>query len=795
MTAPTDGTTLLTTTGPGIRLKLALTFSLVIMLVMLLSVLLATRRERAIGLERARLNGLTLGTTIRLGMGEDIVRANYQGLDFFLRRFAVNNRALVEYCFILNPQGKVISSTEADQTGKFVTDPWSLDAAGVGEIAIRRALFRGRPVYDAAVPVNLGGLSWGVIRMGFSLAHEQESVRRFLWYNLSLGLLFILAGIGIAFSLSASFLAPITDLLAATERVGQGDFQARTRITTRDEFEQLGTSFNRMTRELAKKARMRKYLSQAAWEEIEAGTGEVIRGGRREEVAVLFSDLKGFTTFSERHQPEEVVDYLNRFFDHMVQGIADSGGIIDKFIGDCIMGVFLPRQESRWPPEIRAIHAALRMKRNLAEFNLGQAQLGLEEFQTGIGINGGPVVLGNVGAATRLEFTVLGDTVNLAARLEGESRGGTHTQTFLTGPVRRRVERFVDCRLVETKKVKGKTEPVEIYEVTGLTGIPSLRERFGGAPPDEKVEIIQLCGLSRHPEGREFLADLAGNPVTDPPLRTEAIRALGGFMILGDTHARRFLEGLLRTEVDEVLLGSTVSSLALARDREMVPLFRDLAGHAVPRVRANAIEALLALGDPGTRDLLVRLVADHHPRVCANAWLGLWTLGDPEVLPGILGLLEASEATRRAAGAYTVGILAATRRFRSLFGPHPAQGTSPQAAPQGSSPAAPPDPAAAAGTGQGLPESGSPAVRPAGTPGSREMAERLGHCLRAMLRAGDPSERLQAVRSLALIGDARAAPDLAELLSRETDPQVRMELEEATRKLRSDSRPTPALPS
>jgi class 3 adenylate cyclase len=515
-----------------------------------------------------------------------------------------------------------------------------------------------------------------------------------------------------------------------------------------------------MTRELAKKARLRKYVSQAAWEEIEADTGEIVRGGRREDVSVLFSDIQGFTTFTERHQPEEVVDYLNRFFDYMVLAIVEAGGIVDKFIGDCIMGVFLPTPDQKRPPEFRSVLAALRMKRNLADFNLGQAQLGLQEFQTGIGLNGGPVVLGNVGAASRLEFTVLGDTVNLASRLESESREGTSTKIFLSGVLYHRVRELVDARAVGEKQVKGKQQSVEIYEVTGLRNIPFFREQFGSAPVPARIEILQICGLSRVPEGRDFLIEVAGRSTEELAVRGEALRALGGFVLLDDGPARAFLRETVGKNEDEALVGVAVAALALARDDSLGPLFGDLLAHPSHRVRANAVEALLVLLVPDKRDLLKRAARDPHPRVCANALLGLWILEDPDVLYGLLDMLDAPEAPRRSSGAYAVGTLASARSFRLLFEGLPTDG--------GAEPAVP----------------GKPPVESRFPNAARILAR-----LRKMLQGTDASERRQATRSLALIGDAQCAQELVKLLESENDPNVRYELEQTVQKLRHRSVP------
>ena len=162
------------------------------------------------------------------------------------------------------------------------------------------------------------------------------------------------------------------------------------------------------------------YLPRAV---AEAALSETHLGldGKRLDVAVLFSDLRGFTSYGEQLPPEQLVAELNAYLDAMMGTIADHGGIIDKFIGDSIMAVFgVP---SPAPDDAaRAIRAAHAMQTTLAEHNRHREALGRPPLKQGIGVHHGPVAAGNIGNRSRLQFTVIGDTVNIASRLEAHTK-------------------------------------------------------------------------------------------------------------------------------------------------------------------------------------------------------------------------------------------------------------------------------------------------------------------------------------------------------------------------------------
>jgi len=150
--------------------------------------------------------------------------------------------------------------------------------------------------------------------------------------------------------------------------------------------------------------------------------------GERKEVAVLFADIRSFTAYSERNESELIVRQLNEYFERMVQCIAAEGGTVDKFIGDAVMAVFGGLVDLESPTD-NALRAAVAMRSALSELNAGWSAEGIPTFENGVGLHFGPVLQGTIGSSARKEFTIIGDSVNLAARLESLTK--VHEQKIL----------------------------------------------------------------------------------------------------------------------------------------------------------------------------------------------------------------------------------------------------------------------------------------------------------------------------------------------------------------------------
>ncbi len=262
---------------------------------------------------------------------------------------------------------------------------------------------------------------------------------------------------------------PVQTLAEGVRRINEGDYTKEVSINQRDELGKLASAFNHMVKGLAERDRVRsllgKVVSTAIAEELLSKDIEL--GGEERVVTVLFSDLRGFTSLCERYSAEEMLSLLNEYFTRITAVIEANGGVVDKYIGDAIMALYGAPLKHENDAE-RSVKTALEMRRALAELNAGFEQRGVVRLDIGVGINTGIVVAGNMGSKSRLNYTVIGDGVNLASRLEGLTKKyGVHV--IVSGKTRSLAPNFI-FRELDRVRVKGKTEAVAIYEPVGETG-------------------------------------------------------------------------------------------------------------------------------------------------------------------------------------------------------------------------------------------------------------------------------------------------------------------------------------
>jgi adenylate cyclase len=218
-----------------------------------------------------------------------------------------------------------------------------------------------------------------------------------------------------------------------------------------------------------------KYMAPEVVDEIMRHP-EIKLGGERKELSILFSDIAGFTTISERLRPEELVELLNEYLSVMTDIIRLQRGNVNKYLGDGIMAIFgAPLGEPTHAT--LACYAALDSQAALAKLRADWKVQGRPEIAARIGINTGDVVVGNMGSQTRLEYTVMGDTVNLASRLEGANKF-YDTPILIGHRTYELAQSDVEVREVDLLRVKGKLDPVVVYEVLARKGqLDSLRQQ------------------------------------------------------------------------------------------------------------------------------------------------------------------------------------------------------------------------------------------------------------------------------------------------------------------------------
>jgi len=291
-------------------------------------------------------------------------------------------------------------------------------------------------------------------------------------------LLAVVLGLGAAWIISRSMAKPLLELLSTTKKIQGGDFCTHVGKLPEDEIGQLGASFNLMVDELRRKQDLQKaigsYIDPRIVEKvIVPGRPEDVMGQKRL-MTVLFTDLVGFTTLGENLTAGGLVHVINRYFTLMSECVQKERGIIDKFIGDAIMAYWGPPFVAEEEQAIAACRAALAQVDALARFRAELPDLmglrkNLPEINLRIGLATGEVVVGNIGSETARSYTVMGDTVNLASRLESANTM-YGTRILISEETRRMVERGMATREVDLLAVKGKSDPVGIYELLAEQG-------------------------------------------------------------------------------------------------------------------------------------------------------------------------------------------------------------------------------------------------------------------------------------------------------------------------------------
>jgi len=258
-----------------------------------------------------------------------------------------------------------------------------------------------------------------------------------------------------------------------------------------------------------------QYMSETVINHLLEHPEKLQLGGERRRVTLFFSDLAGFTTISERLSPETVVSLLNDYLSRMTEIILAEAGTVDKFEGDAIMA-FWGAPLDQADQASRACRAALRQRAALQELNRGFAGLDLPPLSMRIGLHTGDAIVGNLGSAKRFDYTVIGDTVNLASRLEGVNKFyGSHIMASEVTVAE--CAGVVEFRELDLVAVKGKEQAVRVFEVLGLTGElePELIKR--------RQDFAQALELYRQRRFSEALAGFEAMCTADPedgPART-----------------------------------------------------------------------------------------------------------------------------------------------------------------------------------------------------------------------------------------------------------------------------------
>ncbi|MFP4113136.1 MAG: adenylate/guanylate cyclase domain-containing protein [Spirochaetota bacterium] len=387
-----------------------------------------------------------------------------------------------ELIFAVNADGRLeMSSRDLE-----LTDPGEVDAlarrAAAGSIGWQELVVADEPRVGQAFVFEPFG--WYVLvtdtQDNFYAEVEAISVRTYyiLGGALLLAVLLLLVFAGI---LTRPLSRMVRTMLTITQT---NDLSERVAVEYRDEIGAMARTFNKMLAKLESANRqirtfaLSAVISQRNERKIRSMfqryvPADVIKSvfddpemalmGRDESLAILFTDIRNFTTLSEGFNPYDLVSYLNRYFEPLVDIIVNHGGIVDKYVGDALMAFF---GAPTWTgnEEVQSVLAALEMQQAIAEVNETHIREGRPVFKTGIGVNYGRVIVGNIGSPKKMDYTIIGDPVNYGSRLEGLTKA-YRQDIIVSKSIFRKVKDHLPTRFLDFVQAKGKTIGQSIYTV------------------------------------------------------------------------------------------------------------------------------------------------------------------------------------------------------------------------------------------------------------------------------------------------------------------------------------------
>lgn len=378
---------------------------------------------------------------------------------------------------IYSPDGQVAATTLAHNDVIPALDMptvSSLNESGRGLLQNRIYAIESREMSEALGPLILRGEPSGWF-MGVTLPRSLQAEGSEVsptelagWFTLG-----VLAVIGLGVVVAQLVAIPVFELVRASSQVADGKFDVQVRELAQDELGVLSQRFNVMVQELKQRQYMRELFGRVVSEDVREAllAGQISLGGELKTVTILFTDIRGFTTLSESGSPQEVVNLLNNYFSVINKVIHETGGLVNKFGGDSTLAIYgapvsLPPAESAR----RALEAALLLRERLAEFNDVRQLMGQTAIRIGIGINTGEVVTGNIGSEERFEYTVIGDTVNVASRVQSLTQDFTETNILITDSTLMALGHSVVVEVIDYGEMalKGKQQLVRVYGVLDM---------------------------------------------------------------------------------------------------------------------------------------------------------------------------------------------------------------------------------------------------------------------------------------------------------------------------------------
>jgi len=444
-----------------IRYKLSLIIGAIVLLVMTAFTLIVLRNQQMALKNRTTQMCYFLVQNLAESVKGDLLLAKSEKVREAVFRLQNNTIEGLEQVSIFNHKGEVIA--DYFKSGERIAN---LNAAQI--LNLKKFTTIERPHYlDFYYPIDselkendlVKQVRLGAAYLGFSknliltpLVHAR---------NIAIGsALFIILFSSVGIHLISRKMAKQLQMLSNGARaVGNGNLNVQIAVTTKDELGLLAAEFNSMIQQLREKWHMQKFMSKLTVDMIKDTVRTRGKGSKaiKRNVAVLFSDVRNFSSIAEKLDPEEIVKLINIYFDLQTRIIERNHGIVDKFMGDQIMAIFQGRSMAD-----SVLRAAVEIQRQVRMLNQARSAAGKILLEIGIGINNGSAIMGHMGSTSRMDYTVLGDVVNVASRLCASAKAG---QIITSLELAHKVNGSYPTSRLKSISVKGRSQLIEVCEV------------------------------------------------------------------------------------------------------------------------------------------------------------------------------------------------------------------------------------------------------------------------------------------------------------------------------------------
>ncbi|RDH82761.1 MAG: hypothetical protein DIZ80_10825 [endosymbiont of Galathealinum brachiosum] len=363
--------------------------------------------------------GSALSRQVSISAAEMVLSDDNLGLQTLVNNLVDNNQ--IKGAVIISDQKKILANNGLTPSISYIQHQLgNKNTAHIFEWAAVKNAQDKLICFDS--PIKFKQLVAGHVIITFSKQQMVHSLKNSRFVIIFATLLMSLIAILLAFVMSRHLSKPIHNLVDASKAIGSGDFEYRLNERRNDEIGELACAFNQMAHGLLQKTQVEdvfsRYVSSNVAEKVLQNLNDVELGGKHVDASVLFADIVGFTSISEKLPPEEIANLLNEYFSHISSIAQLYNGHIDKFMGDCAMVVFgVP--DSSDNHSLNAINCAIMIRETVYRLNKIRQKQNKIPIHFRIGVNSGLMIAGNLGSSDRMEYTVIGDPVNIASRLAG----------------------------------------------------------------------------------------------------------------------------------------------------------------------------------------------------------------------------------------------------------------------------------------------------------------------------------------------------------------------------------------